>query len=140
MNSPLFIRWQETNEVGITLIDEQHRGIVSIINTFFYMMQKHVNHHYLYSCISNTMKEYSNIHFYTEEYFLHLAQYDELENHKKLHEKLTLDIGTIERRCFMHNDVSPLLDFLKQWWIHHINEEDRQYVSTLRHYMRLPKR
>jgi hypothetical protein len=32
MQRPLFIQWQGHNETGIAIIDEQHKGIVSIIN------------------------------------------------------------------------------------------------------------
>ena len=135
MNKPLFIVWQSTNEIGIPLIDEQHKGIVSIINTFYHMVQKKVNYHLLYSCITNTLKEYSKIHFITEEAFLELAKYEDIENHKRLHEKLTMQIDIIERKGLIENDVSPLLDFLKQWWINHINMEDKKYVAALRRTM-----
>jgi len=89
----------------------------------------------LYSCITNTLKEYSKIHFITEEAFLELAKYEDIENHKRLHEKLTMQIDIIERKGLIENDVSPLLDFLKQWWINHINVEDKKYVAALRRTM-----
>ena len=136
MNRPLFIVWNQTNEIGISLIDEQHKGIVSIINTFYYMMRKDINCQLLYSCIANTMKEYSKIHFITEESFMSIAKYDDIENHKRLHEKLTTQIDIIERKCLVANDATPLLDFLKEWWLNHINVEDKKYVSTLRNYMK----
>ena len=131
MHQPLFIVWQKTNEIGIPLIDEQHKGIVSIINTFYYMMQKKVDCQLLYSCIAHTMKEYSRIHFITEEAFLYTAKYCAFDEHKELHEELTRQIDIIERKCLMENDVSPLLLFLKQWWINHINIEDKKYVPAL---------
>jgi hemerythrin-like metal-binding protein len=136
MNRPLFIVWQNTDEIGIHLIDEQHKGIVSIINTFYYMMQKKINCQLMYSCIAHTMKEYSRIHFFTEESFLDIAKYDDAASHKKLHAKLTSQIDDIERKCLIENDASPLLDFLKQWWINHINIEDKKYVTALRRYMK----
>ena len=136
MNKPLFIVWQSINEIGIPLIDEQHKGIVSIINTFYYMMRKKIDCQLMYSCIANTVKEYSKIHFVTEESFMEFAQYEDFENHRKLHEKLTLQIDVIERKCLMENDVTPLLDFLKQWWMNHINVEDKKYVPALRRAMK----
>ena len=136
MNQPLFIVWQKINEVGIPLLDEQHKGIVSIINTFYYMMQKKIECQLTYSCIAHTMKEYSKIHFLTEESFLNIYKYDDLKNHKKLHEKLSIQIDIIERKCLIENDVSPLLDFLKQWWINHINVEDKKYATALRHHIK----
>ena len=36
MNNNVFIVWKNSNDCGINIIDEQHRGIVSTINTLFY--------------------------------------------------------------------------------------------------------
>jgi len=131
MHEPLFIQWQERSETGIALIDEQHKGIVSIINTFFYMMSKGMDNHMLYSCISDTLKNYSNIHFITEERFLEISGYEDIEDHKKLHEGLTTEIDRIEREAIRDNDARPLLEFLKKWWVEHINDEDQLYVPHL---------
>ncbi|MDR2488844.1 MAG: bacteriohemerythrin [Desulfovibrio sp.] len=140
MHKSLFIVWHKKNEVGIKLIDEQHKGIVSIINTFYYMIQKEINKSLLYSCISDTMKTYSKIHFITEESFLELAGYQDLESHRKIHDKLSLSIDTIERKCIVQNDITPLLEFLKKWWIEHINIEDKQYAQALYTYVQSQKR
>jgi hemerythrin-like metal-binding protein len=132
MNQHLFIQWTDHNETGIPLIDEQHRGIVSIINTFYYLMGHGDSNNHLYSCISDTMRNYSHIHFTTEEGLLQAAKYKDLENHKKLHKDLTLNIERIERECVSKNDVGPLLAFLKKWWMDHINEQDMLYAPYLR--------
>ena len=131
INSPLFIKWNKRSETGVSLIDGQHKGIVSIINTFYYMMSKKVNNYMLYSCISDTLKNYSNIHFITEENFLKEWQYDDIDQHKEWHRKLAIEIDTIEREGIKTNDPRPLLEFLKKWWTEHINEQDMQYVQKI---------
>ena len=128
MYRPLFIKWHKRNETGIALIDEQHRGIVSIINTFYYMMGKRVNNRMLYSCISDTLKNYSRIHFITEEEFMEVLEYEHVEQHKELHRQLTQEIERIEIHGIRDNDAKPLLEFLKKWWLEHINEKDMLYV------------
>jgi hemerythrin-like metal-binding protein len=131
MNCILFIRWQDCNDTGIALIDEQHRGIVSIINSFHYLTQKDPGNDILYSFISDTMKNYSRIHFITEERILKAAEYPDYERHKELHKNLALSIARIEHAATTEKDSRPLLDFLKRWWIEHINEQDMQYVPHL---------
>ena len=129
---PLFIQWNERSETGIALIDEQHKGIVSIINTFYYLMGLGWGSAMLYSCISDTMKNYSRTHFITEENFLEAIGYQDLERHKALHSKLSIEIERIEYTAVRINEAGPLLDFLKKWWVNHINEEDRLYVQYVR--------
>ena len=131
MIQPLYIKWHERNETGIALIDEQHRGIVSIINTFYYMMGQHMDNHMLYSCISDTLKNYSRIHFVTEEGFLKAAQYEDFEHHQELHRSLSLEIERIEIQGIKENDAKPLLNFLKKWWEEHINDKDQLYAPYL---------
>jgi hemerythrin-like metal-binding protein len=131
MEQLLYIKWNDRNNTGIALIDEQHRGIVSIINTFHYMMSKRMSNHMLYSCISDTLKNYSRIHFITEEGFMAEAQYEHFEQHKDLHRGLTREIERIEIQGIKHNDAKPLLDFLKRWWLDHINDKDQLYVPYL---------
>jgi hemerythrin len=132
MRLPLFIKWQESNETGIELIDEQHKGILSIINTFYYMMANKVHNHMMYSCISDTLKNYSRIHFITEEDIIFASRYPDFAEHKKLHQSLTLEIEIIEHQGIRNNDAGPLLEFLKKWWLEHINEKDRLYVPFLK--------
>jgi hemerythrin-like metal-binding protein len=132
MHRPLFIKWQKCNDTGIALIDEQHKGIVSIINSFYFMMGRHVDNAMLYSSISDTMKNYSRIHFVTEESFLEASGFPELEEHREMHRNLSLDIERMEFRAVRSNDARPLLEFLKRWWLEHINEKDMHYAQYLR--------
>ena len=132
MNKPLFIQWRECNEVGVPIIDEQHKGIVSVVNTFYHLMGTDTNDKALSSCISDTMKNYSKLHFITEEEILEKAGYKGLEEHKKLHPDLIREIEIIELRYIKTNDIKPLLDFLKKWWLEHINVQDQLFTPHLR--------
>ena len=131
MLRPLFIIWRECNDTGIALIDEQHRGIVSIINTFYYLAGMTKRDKKLYLQIIATIFDYSSIHFATEEGMLEACEYSDIENHKELHKTLLLDMERIKHDIIAENDPTLLLDFLKKWWIEHINEKDMLYAPHL---------
>ena len=128
---PLYIIWQGHNETGVDIIDEQHRGIVSIINSLFYMMNQGMDRQLICSCISDTLIDYSQLHFLTEELFLEEAEYPDLEQHKEQHGNLNKELQRIKRQGIMYNEVRPLLEFLKKWWFEHINDQDQLYASHL---------
>jgi len=134
MNQPLFIKWNDRNETGVALIDEQHKGIVSIINTFYYLTSTGADNKMLYACISDTMKNYSRIHFITEEGFLKESGYPGIEEHKILHRKLSSEMEQMELSSIVNNDTGLLLEFMKKWWLKHINEEDRVFAQYLSDY------
>ena len=127
---PLFIKWQEHSNTDIALIDEQHKGIVSIINTLYYMVGTGKGNNKLYLRIIDTLSNYSGIHFTTEEGMLETSEFKDIEKHKALHKKLLLDMERVRNNII--NDSQPLLEFLKKWWLEHINEQDRLYVPYLR--------
>ncbi len=136
MLRPLFIKWDEKHNIGIPLLDEQHRGIASIINSLYYLMNLGADNNNMRLSILNTIKEYAHIHFITEEELLESSGYPDLKAHKELHGKLIAEMErmgrTAERHDFTAVEGRPLLNFLKNWWIKHINEEDRLYMSYLK--------
>jgi hemerythrin-like metal-binding protein len=134
MYRPLFIKWQDKNNTGIELIDEQHRGIVSIINSFYYLTEKGMCDEALYLSISDTIKRYSHVHFLTEERILKAAKYPDFEGHIEIHRSLTLETDRIERAAIRDSDPMLLLKFMKKWWTEHINEQDMRYVPYLNEY------
>lgn len=131
MNEMLYIIWQESNNLGIPIIDEQHRGIVSTINSFHYAIRRGLGLDVLKPTL-NILALYTVIHFKSEEELLREAGYPELEAHIRLHEELirkTREIAT-ESTTFKEPEIA--LKFLKDWWLGHINRQDRKYASFLR--------
>ncbi len=130
MQSAVYIVWSDVNRVGIPIIDEQHRGIISSINSLHYFMQTGRGH----EIIRPTMiiiKQYTLVHFKTEENLLSEAGYPELERHLLLHRALVNKTNRIAVGKNPKNDADTILRFLKQWWLNHINSEDRKYAPYL---------
>ena len=130
----LLIVWTDINDTGIAIIDQQHRGIVSIINSLFFSIRHEQGNRILASSI-DMIGQYTKIHFATEEKILRMSNYPAFDSHKKLHDNLisrSLTTGNESRR---YHDPLIYLDFLKKWWIEHINGQDRLYVEHLRNYM-----
>ncbi|MBI5639186.1 MAG: chemotaxis protein, partial [Nitrospirae bacterium] len=70
----LYIIWSDKSNLGIPIIDEQHRGIVSIINTFHYFVQQGHGPETLRPTLS-MIERFSELHFETEEALMTEADY-----------------------------------------------------------------
>jgi hemerythrin len=131
MKNILYIVWSDNNNVGIPIIDEQHRGIVSTINSLHYFMQTgHGN-----EIIKPTMimlEQYVDIHFKTEEALMAEASYPDIEEHIVLHKELVGKTKKLSIDANRNKDSDMVLKFLKEWWLGHINKEDRRYTPFLR--------
>ncbi len=66
MQNILYIVWTEKNKVGIPIIDEQHRGIISTINSLHYFIQTGQGEQIIRPTLI-MLEQYVDIHFKTEE-------------------------------------------------------------------------
>ena len=130
LNDPLYIIWTDKNSLNIPIIDEQHRGIVSIINSLHYFIKQGLGFQALLPTII-IMEQYSIIHFEAEQSLLKKYGYPDYDNHYLLHAKLRENIKAIKAQSFLNKDTDAVIDFLKNWWIHHINFEDKKYVKWI---------
>ena len=130
MKSPLLIVWKEINNLGIPIIDEQHRAIVSIINTFNYFL-KNGGCKEMFISIINMLDEYTKLHFTTEENLMKEADYEKYEEHMIHHLDIKSRMDRISRDAFQYEDTAELIKILKDWWLNHINVDDRKYVPSV---------
>lgn len=131
MISSLFIVWNPASSLGIPIIDEQHRAIVSTINSFYYFVKTGSGPQML-APILGILEHYTNIHFQLEEELMRRAKYPGFDEHVLLHRKLagrTRSIALEASRDYAAD--MKALDFLKEWWLGHINQEDRKYAAHL---------
>jgi len=126
----IFIVWKPEYDLGIPVIDEQHRGIVTIINSLHYGTQNHHIKNILNPTIG-MLRSYADIHFQTEEYFLDTIEYPDIAGHILLHHEYNSKLWGIEKKISIDKDPRQLMSFLKKWWLGHICEEDMKFKNHL---------
>ena len=126
----VFIVWRPEYNTGIPIIDEQHRGIVSAINSLYFGMQNNYVEDMLIPIV-DMMYDYTHIHFQIEEDFLEKIKFPDAKAHHALHHELSFKLTGIGRRSILNKDPYQVLNFLKEWWINHICSEDMVFKKTL---------
>ena len=126
----IFIAWKTQYNLGIPIIDEHHRGIVSVINSLHFGMQNNYIEDMLTSII-DMMYDYTNIQFKIEEDFLEKIYFPNVKRHHELHLELSSQLEKMGKRSMLGKDPYQIMDFLKQWWINHICLEDLVFRNHL---------
>ena len=132
LNHNVLILWKPDYNLGIPVIDEQHRGIVTTINSLYYGMQNKQAESMLAPIIS-MVYEYTHLHFKIEEDFFKIFNFPDAKHHRELHSELMDKLFQIRDRSIWERDPFQLIDFLKKWWIDHICDKDRvfkEYISA----------
>ncbi len=132
MQNNLFIHWkEELHATGIPIIDEQHRVLVGLINSFYNHKTDQDIDRILVPTAMMTLS-FAKIHFITEEEVMREAQFPGLEEHMAEHRTLYKNLVRTELKCRAVRDTDTFLEFLKDWWVNHANGYDRGYVEHVR--------
>lgn len=125
-----FMEWSDNLNIGIDTIDLQHRKIVDYINELHRAAQG--DDRELVGKVLNGLIDYTISHFGFEEEMLESNHYDDIEEHKRLHEKF---IARIKMHLNNHekgaNVARALTGELQIWLIAHISREDQRYVPSV---------
>jgi hemerythrin len=126
--------WQDSYNLNIKKIDDQHQRLVEFINRLDRSLpQGLVNREVGKVLIA--LVDYAQHHFSEEEQLMKEAGYPGLEKHKQLHLELLHRIAVKLQNLKRGNNITvpELTNFIKQWVIDHIIKEDRlfgEYMSN----------
>jgi len=132
MNENLVV-WDEAYSVGFEHIDNQHKRLITMINTLSAACKMgDAAADIAYLKVINSAMDYAKTHFSDEEKYMREAGYPELRKHKKQHKKFVTDIKK-SVKLFEKGKTTPIemVDFLKNWLLEHIAVSDKQYAPYL---------
>jgi hemerythrin-like metal-binding protein len=65
------------------------------------------------------------------------AGYPHLDEHLLAHKNLLDKTKDVSRQSLSDGNELIILDFLKEWWLNHINRTDREYASQVKTALRI---
>jgi hemerythrin len=127
----VFVKWVPEYEVGIKLIDAQHRELVSLTNDLYRACVATDNSigTVFKECMSK-MVEYVRFHFQAENELLKRLGYPDYQAHRKEHETLIQKILEAAKDYDKGNKLVPnhFVRTLKDWVFSHIAVTDQRYA------------
>ncbi len=124
-----YITWKSAYSVGDTSLDAQHKQIIGIVNDLYTAMQEG-NDYEAVRPLLDRLLQYTNTHFKYEEQMMQRHEYPDLSQHKALHDHMRQRTADLRRHAGLVTG-QDLLVFLKDWWVNHIQDQDKQYSPYL---------
>ena len=134
VNSDL-ITWSKTFSCGIRLIDDQHKGLVDLVNEMFnHVSGNEAQEREYFNKIILEAVNYIKVHFATEEKIMKTTGFSGYSEHKLAHENFIVTVvETInDFKYRRHVSLLSFTKFLKNWILSHIAVMDKQYFEYLR--------
>jgi hemerythrin-like metal-binding protein len=132
MKEPLYIVWNQKQAINVPILDEQHHAIVAAINSLYFF----ITQGWGLSALSPTLKVIkTNIGFHlkTEEGILEKlgANHKILHAHSNIYNTFSLNADISIKEAIVEQEPMILLKFLRDWWLHHHNDDHPQYTEAL---------
>ncbi len=122
------IVWSDDFSVGVKLFDEQHKGLINMLNKMIKDPTATTRSEIISDVLAD-MTQYVQQHFESEEDLMSEHGYPHLEQHKSQHKAFREKVVELCTATTDGNRAVPqvLLEFLSQWLIQHILQEDMEY-------------
>lgn len=127
-----FMPWNDELELGIDLVDSQHRWLVDATNKLYDEINKAEPDRDAVGEILMGLVEYAINHFIMEEDMFQRYAYPQRAEHKQEHDAFNVKAHQLLEQHESGESVAvEVMDFLKNWLKHHIMEVDKAYVPFL---------
>lgn len=122
--------WQERYNVGVDIIDREHKKLFSILNKLFGSSGNQGDGKWVYQEGIKYFKNHAMKHFSEEEVYMASIDYMGFETHRRIHDNFrqkTLPAleKELERTCYSEDAVSHFMGVCAGWLIGHTLTEDR---------------
>ena len=133
------MEWSEKFNIGIEVIDNQHRQILEYINTLDQIRMSGQRNQI--KEVLDDLIDYTQSHFSFEENLLEQVNYQYLPSHRGIHELFVKRLNDCRQRFTQGEAVEhDLHRLLSKWLVNHIQHDDQDYVDAVRdnmlHYLR----
>ena len=128
------IEWKREYEIGIGVIDYQHRKLIRLIGDIQEYQERTDYTDDILDLIFDELCDYTDYHFSTEEKYMESLNYTNLAEHKIKHQNFINNIKLLKDK-FQRREkdiMDNLAVFLNDWLMTHIFKEDlqiKQYVE-----------
>ncbi len=126
-------KWDAKYSVGISIIDEEHRKFIEIINKAIVAREQSDNPEEIKEVL-NEMTDYALTHFKTEEIYMKKFNYPEYQDHKEEHHDFVIKTIAYLDKVIKgdYQIANEILEHLKQHLVNHIQVTDKYYVGCFK--------
>ena len=127
------IKWNDKYSVGISMIDEEHKKFIGILNKAIFAKGYNDNSEKLRKVLRE-MTNYALTHFKTEEDYMKEFNYPEYQDHKEEHRHFSTETIAYQDKVIKGDFqiANEIIEYLKWWLVNHIQVTDKKYIDCFK--------
>lgn len=137
------MEWTSRYEIGIPIIDEQHKTLVSLcqrLHDSTLTTDRNGQKKHMVTALKECV-DYVATHFATEEKLMRESGYEGFVVHKARHDEFTREVLSTakELEANRFTGARKFVMFLRDWILSHISYEDRLFAPAVSTYLAIQK-
>ncbi len=132
MEEKLYVAWKPVYEIGVPIIDEQHKKWVMLLNEFHNTVRNGSAQIFVEETL-NALFDYTEYHFSEEENIFRENEFPGTDAHLAEHQEFIKTLKLLKNDFKKNNLLLSLktMDALKDWLINHILGTDKEFGNFL---------
>ena len=125
------LRWTVDLSVGIDELDFHHRRIFTLIDDLQDAISASRDNPARIADVVAQLVDYAEYHLKKEEEYFDQCGYAGAQQHKRQHDLYRVKVKEMAGRIETPGISEELAAFLGEWWVNHIQHEDKRYTDSL---------
>ncbi len=124
------IEWSNKYSVGVSVMDEEHKGFIGIINKVIDAKQRNYSQEEVEEILSELVK-FAKEHFKNEEAYMSKFEYPDYLLHYNEHLNFSLHMIIYNNQVINgeYKIMDEVYNYLQEWLVHHIQKTDKKYTK-----------
>lgn len=124
------IQWNESYNIGVKEVDNQHQKLIDIMNELCDAVDSG-KEGFVIEKVLNDLKEYAVEHFDLEEKYFDQFDYEKADEHKGQHKAFCKKISDLIDLMMNEGESvsNETISFIADWFVNHTQTSDREYVE-----------
>ena len=126
----MMIEWTKKYSVGVSVMDEEHKGLIDTINKVIAARQRNYSQEEVEEILSELVK-YAKEHFKNEEAYMSKFEYPDYLLHYNEHLNFSLHMIIYNNQVINgeYKIMDEVYNYLQEWLVHHIQKTDKKYTK-----------
>jgi hemerythrin len=127
-----FFIWKDSYNLGIEIMDDQHKKLVDIINDLYEAFYNSETKDKMQPILRELIN-YAAYHFKSEEELFNKFNFNQIAEHRGLHEDFKVKVLEFEKQFLAGKTITyRVMTFLREWLTDHILVADKEYADLIK--------
>ncbi|MBU1424542.1 MAG: hemerythrin family protein [Gammaproteobacteria bacterium] len=124
------MQWKDEYSVGISEIDEQHKGIVELFTVIDAAIEARESWSEVFFKLEQ-LRDHARFHFAVEESLMRMHGYSKQVEHAGLHKHFLAKLDQLQMTTLSRQVTMNTINYLSKWYTEHMKTQDQDFIRDL---------